>query len=227
MGMNRSFTIESTILPNAAPITIPTARSTTLPRRMNFLNSSKNPFMASPRSQLENRTGCVRNAFRTQLAGGPRSETSEPRRSRDRPAGLAFLRNARPALLLGVDGRQREVRVGGVLLLQPRFEPGEHVRLLRRQVRRLVRVLRQVVQPVLHHPLGEFRAARFPVALDPRLLPAVARELPVQELVPRRESLLEEGVGEADPVDPLGRLSLRNRAERRQDVWEVEPGVAL
>src|ERR1039458_1991327 len=36
-GVSRSFTIEVTTVPNAAPITTPTARSTTLPRRMNCL----------------------------------------------------------------------------------------------------------------------------------------------------------------------------------------------
>ena len=39
MGMIRSFTIESTILPNAAPMITPTARSITLPLRANSLNS--------------------------------------------------------------------------------------------------------------------------------------------------------------------------------------------
>src|SRR5262249_37659043 len=42
IGMKTSFTSEFTIAVNAAPITIPIARSMTLPRMMNFLNSSKN-----------------------------------------------------------------------------------------------------------------------------------------------------------------------------------------
>src|SRR5580704_1943989 len=47
-GMKTSFTSESTTFPKAVPITTPTARSTTLPRRMNFLNSSKNDRMGTP-----------------------------------------------------------------------------------------------------------------------------------------------------------------------------------
>src|SRR5262249_32216534 len=39
-GMTISPTSELTIAPNAAPIITPTARSTTLPRMANFLNSS-------------------------------------------------------------------------------------------------------------------------------------------------------------------------------------------
>src|SRR4051794_31536096 len=41
MGMRMFFTSESTILPNAAPMITPTARSTTLPLKANFLNSSR------------------------------------------------------------------------------------------------------------------------------------------------------------------------------------------
>src|ERR1700731_2219447 len=40
IGMMRSPTSELTIAPNAAPMITPTARSTTLPRIANFLNSS-------------------------------------------------------------------------------------------------------------------------------------------------------------------------------------------
>src|SRR6187399_3064069 len=40
IGMIRSATSELTIAPNAAPMITPTARSTTLPRIANFLNSS-------------------------------------------------------------------------------------------------------------------------------------------------------------------------------------------
>ena len=38
-GMTMSLTSELTIAPNAAPMTSPTARSTTLPRMANSLNS--------------------------------------------------------------------------------------------------------------------------------------------------------------------------------------------
>jgi len=38
-GITISLTSDVTIFPNAAPITIPTARSSTLPRMMNSLNS--------------------------------------------------------------------------------------------------------------------------------------------------------------------------------------------
>ena len=37
--MKTSFTSDATILPNAAPMMTPIARSSTLPRMMNFLNS--------------------------------------------------------------------------------------------------------------------------------------------------------------------------------------------
>src|SRR5277367_1171427 len=40
IGMMMSLTSELTIAPNAAPMMTPTARSTTLPRIANFLNSS-------------------------------------------------------------------------------------------------------------------------------------------------------------------------------------------
>src|SRR3954447_19169583 len=40
IGMMMSSTSEVTMAPNATPMTTPTARSTTLPRRANFLNSS-------------------------------------------------------------------------------------------------------------------------------------------------------------------------------------------
>jgi hypothetical protein len=39
-GVSRFVTNEVTNAPNAAPITMPTARSTTLPRRMNFRKPS-------------------------------------------------------------------------------------------------------------------------------------------------------------------------------------------
>jgi len=39
-GLMMSLTSEFTIAVNAAPMTMPTARSTTLPRIANFLNSS-------------------------------------------------------------------------------------------------------------------------------------------------------------------------------------------
>jgi hypothetical protein len=39
-GMRMSLTKEETILPKAAPMMMPTAMSSTLPRRMNFLNAS-------------------------------------------------------------------------------------------------------------------------------------------------------------------------------------------
>src|SRR3954471_13738038 len=41
--MRMFLTRESTILPNAAPMITPTARSTTFPRKANFLNSSNMP----------------------------------------------------------------------------------------------------------------------------------------------------------------------------------------
>ncbi len=40
-GMMMSFTSELTMLPNAAPMMTPTARSATLPRNANSLNSSR------------------------------------------------------------------------------------------------------------------------------------------------------------------------------------------
>ena len=46
-GMTTSFTSEPTILPKAAPITTPTARSTTLPRIANSLNSVMKPMFVS------------------------------------------------------------------------------------------------------------------------------------------------------------------------------------
>ena len=39
IGMMMSLTIDSTILPKAAPMTMPMAKSTTLPFRANSLNS--------------------------------------------------------------------------------------------------------------------------------------------------------------------------------------------
>src|SRR5579864_7767202 len=48
-GVNKPFVSEPTTPPNAAPITTPTAISTTFPRRMNFLNPSN---IAVP-SQIE------------------------------------------------------------------------------------------------------------------------------------------------------------------------------
>ena len=39
-GMMMSFTSDVTMAPNATPMMTPTARSTTFPRIMNFLNSS-------------------------------------------------------------------------------------------------------------------------------------------------------------------------------------------
>src|SRR5690348_4654098 len=54
-GMMRSFTSESTILPNAAPMITPTARSTTLPRIANARNSLMNDISASVRR----RCGCL------------------------------------------------------------------------------------------------------------------------------------------------------------------------
>src|SRR6476646_5428821 len=47
IGMITSVTSESTILPKAAPMITPMARSTTLPRNANFLNSWS---MSSPSS---------------------------------------------------------------------------------------------------------------------------------------------------------------------------------
>src|SRR5205809_7182227 len=44
-GMMRSLTSEETILPNAAPMITPTARSTTLPRMANSLNSFSTVFL--------------------------------------------------------------------------------------------------------------------------------------------------------------------------------------
>jgi hypothetical protein len=42
-GIRMSATSDDTILPNAAPITTPTARSTTLPRMAKALNSLRKP----------------------------------------------------------------------------------------------------------------------------------------------------------------------------------------
>jgi hypothetical protein len=47
-GMIRSLTTESTILPNAAPMITPTARSITLPRTAKVLNSEIMPMGGSP-----------------------------------------------------------------------------------------------------------------------------------------------------------------------------------
>src|SRR5437764_1285082 len=47
-GMMRSLTSESTILPNAAPMITPTARSTTLPLTANSRNSCSSFFMGPP-----------------------------------------------------------------------------------------------------------------------------------------------------------------------------------
>jgi len=46
-GMTMPSTSALTILPKAAPITTPTARSTTLPRAMNSLNSPTMPIRCS------------------------------------------------------------------------------------------------------------------------------------------------------------------------------------
>src|SRR5262245_15804153 len=45
IGVIRSFTTESTILPNAAPMMTPTARSITLPLTANSLNSCRIPIV--------------------------------------------------------------------------------------------------------------------------------------------------------------------------------------
>ena len=66
-GISTSLTNEVTILPNAAPITTPTARSTTLPRIANFLNSSSRAMPASfaldpitlPRATARRRPTCT------------------------------------------------------------------------------------------------------------------------------------------------------------------------
>src|SRR6185437_1887570 len=50
MGMMTFCTRLTTTAPNAAPITTATAKSTTLPRRMNALNSLTHPFMIVPPS---------------------------------------------------------------------------------------------------------------------------------------------------------------------------------
>ncbi len=48
IGMMRSLTIESTILPNAPPMMTPTARSITLPLRANSLNSLRMLIVYTP-----------------------------------------------------------------------------------------------------------------------------------------------------------------------------------
>ncbi len=66
IGMIRSFTSESTILPNAAPMMTPTARSITLPLTANSRNSVANDMVvrpllhtaASPLSPVRMRTTC-------------------------------------------------------------------------------------------------------------------------------------------------------------------------
>lgn len=55
-GVMRSFTNDETIVPKDAPTTTPTARSTTLPRRINCLNPEKTP----PTLDLISMTGIVR-----------------------------------------------------------------------------------------------------------------------------------------------------------------------
>src|ERR1700737_542037 len=53
-GIKRSSTMEATIFPKAAPMITPTAKSTTLPRLMNALNSEKR-LMESHASKLKRR----------------------------------------------------------------------------------------------------------------------------------------------------------------------------
>src|SRR5580704_4505907 len=56
-GVRKAFVISVTTPPNAAPITTPTAISTTLPRRMNFLNPSSISTSEQDWGQMYDRQG--------------------------------------------------------------------------------------------------------------------------------------------------------------------------
>src|SRR6266571_6380911 len=64
-GMMRSLTSESTILPNAAPMITPTARSTTLPLTANSRNSLMNDMLPP----YLRRDGCCSDGCFAGLAG--------------------------------------------------------------------------------------------------------------------------------------------------------------
>src|SRR4029078_8638508 len=72
IGMMMSVTSESTILPKAAPMITPMARSTTLPRNANFLNSWS--ICISPsgyaKPDEQSRDGQYRKGGREQDRGG-------------------------------------------------------------------------------------------------------------------------------------------------------------
>src|SRR5882724_10438477 len=77
VGMMMSLTMDVTILPNAAPIMIPTAMSTTLPRIANSLNSLTMPMTLllsrgwlGPRLLAEHAADGVRGALRRPGSGG-------------------------------------------------------------------------------------------------------------------------------------------------------------
>jgi hypothetical protein len=69
-GMKTSPTSESMILPNAAPMITPIARSTTLPRRANFLNSSSMATSVAIGADASSgaRTGAGRRGMETPLS---------------------------------------------------------------------------------------------------------------------------------------------------------------
>src|SRR5271166_952557 len=98
-GLIRSFTSAVTTVPKAAPITTPTARSTTLPRRMNCLkpdNMKSPPPIDWPQNVYAERSrvkvqitgvdsGKVQTFAPTDLAGGLTSKVSDPHRHHDIP----------------------------------------------------------------------------------------------------------------------------------------------
>src|SRR5471032_1547433 len=67
-GINKSLTKDVTILPKAAPMTMPTARSMTLPRSANSRNSfhiaHRSLFSAGGKHALQNRHRVAGTAFR-------------------------------------------------------------------------------------------------------------------------------------------------------------------
>src|SRR5262249_11120827 len=126
-GISRSLVNDVTILPNAPPITTPTAMSTTLPRIAKSLNSAIIPICVSSgwcRRTLSETSfvpatkRCARSRWNT-----PESRLAEHRAQK---VGGARGRIAADAVLLGRDQREQSVeRLDGDIAVQVDGRVGE------------------------------------------------------------------------------------------------------
>src|SRR6266540_2536233 len=123
-GISRSFTNELTTVVNAAPITIPTARSTMLPRTMNVLNSLS---ISPPRRRLllgdeESSQRQVRQPRALEgvdgVGGGAdqRLAMQVERRVQDSAGAGPALELADHSVVAGVPGLVDDVGAGGAIL---------------------------------------------------------------------------------------------------------------